>query len=168
MVAFVLLFTIINLSQSYRTPNVSAGFLELLVKIPLLLVNSEPSNLCFQLPPVDFVKPLSGTWLTTSYLRDVSEQQRQCCCNQLRTRLLLNLVFVVRWILPTKHQNTLKQCISQWMQNAAESFQRCPSSQVLGVKKKKKIQEGSRTVRIIKIWKKAVWCQMLFNYSLQF
>lgn len=90
MVVFVLLFAIINLSQLYQTPNVSVCFPELLVKISFTfgkLWTFKP--LCFQLPPVDFVKPLSGTLLAASYMRNVSVQQRHHCWNQPRTRSLL-------------------------------------------------------------------------------
>lgn len=101
------LFTIINLSQSYQTPNVSAGFPELLVKITFAfgkLWTFKPP--CFQLPPVDCVKPLSGTLLTASSSPDVSAQHRHCSCNQFRTRLLLPCCSI-RWVLPAKRLNVL-------------------------------------------------------------
>lgn len=74
-------FSIINLSHSYQTPSVSAGFPELLVKITFAfgkLWTFEPH--CFQLPPVDSVKPLSthSSLLVTCFMSKTRSLCRAC------------------------------------------------------------------------------------------
>lgn len=76
-------FPIINLSHSYQTPNVSAGFPELLVKITFAfgkLWTFKPQ--CFQLPPVDSVKPLH-----------ISHCQSLALCPETRSLCTARLLF---------------------------------------------------------------------------